>query len=214
MKWPIALIAVVFGAEAFASPEITGTSSVAIPDDGEDVPGRVELRLFAKESHVIARAGFSYLSRSDFYTNPGISLDVAWYPLEVLGVELSGTGYFARLSSTADALRRTTGLLPDSQKPLARIGAGARWAFAYGKLLVELLSTVIHVDASAAAHVGVLITGDAPNFAADAGLSIQAVAWDRLLFFVEGLYFMSYERRTTTTFASGPQLTIGLGVLL
>lgn len=192
--------------------EITGTSSAAVP--ASESPGRVELRLFTKADHVIVRTGFSYLSRSDFYVNPGVSLDVAWYPWEFLAFELSGTGFFSQLSSTAEALRKSTGLLPDSQKPLVRAMGGARFAFAYGKLLIEELDTVVHVDASVAAHVGLLVTDEAPNFGGDVGLGIQVRAFERLLVWIEGTVLVTYERRSTSSVASGPQGTIGLGLLL
>lgn len=192
--------------------DVTGTSSTTVPSS--ESPGRVEARLFSKADHLIVRAGFSYLSRSDFYVNPGVSLDVAWYPWEFLAFELSGTGFFSQLSSTADALRKSTGLLPDSQKPLARAMGGARFAFAYGKLLIEELETVVHIDASVAAHVGVLVTDDAPNFGGDVGLGVQVRAFERILVWVEGTVLVTYERRTTSSVASGPQGTIGLGLLL
>jgi hypothetical protein len=177
--------------------EITGTSSV--PVGGEDPSGRLELRVFQKEGHVIVRAGFNYLARADFYTNP---------------FELSGTYYFSQLTNTAEALRKTTGLLPDSQRPIARAMGGARFAFAYGKLLIEWLGTVVHADAGLSLRLGVLITNEAVNFGGDLSLGVQVVAWDRLLIFLEGGWLASYEKRSTSSFASGLATTVGIGILL
>src|SRR5688572_9851452 len=191
---------------------VTGTSTA--PVGGEDPSGRIELRVFQKEGHVIVRAGFTYLARADFYTNPGVSLDVAWYPWEFLDFELSGSAYFAQLTNTAEALRKTTGLLPDSQKPLARAMGGARFAFAYGKLLIEALDTVVHADAGLSLHLGVFITDEAVNFGGDLLLGVQVVAFERLLIWVEGGWLGSYERRSTSSFASGLSTSIGIGLLL
>jgi hypothetical protein len=208
----IALLLVAETPPEDASGGITGTSTA--PVGGEDPSGRIELRVFQKEGHVIVRAGFTYLARADFYTNPGVSLDVAWYPWEFLDFELSGSAYFAQLTSTAEALRETTGLLPDSQKPIARAMGGARFAFAYGKLLIEALDTVVHADAGVSLHLGVLITNEAVNFGGDLLLGVQVVALERLLIWVEGGWLASYERRSTSSFASGLATSIGIGLLL
>jgi hypothetical protein len=192
--------------------EITGTSTTPIA--GEDPTSRLELRVFQKEGHVILRAGFSYLARADFYTNPGVSLDVAWYPWEFLDFELSGTYFFSELTSTAEALRKSTGLLPDSQRPIARAMGGARFAFAYGKLLIEWLDTVVHADAGISLRLGVLITSEAVNFGGDLSLGVQVVAFERLLIFLEGGWLASYEKRSTSSFASGLATTVGVGLLL
>jgi hypothetical protein len=198
--------------EAGVPWEITGTSTTPIA--GDDPESRLELRLFQKQGHVIVRTGFTYVARADFYTNPGVSLDVAWYPWEFLDFELSGTAFFSTLTSTAEALRKSTGLLPDSQKLLARAMAGSRLAFAYGKLLIEAFDTVVHADAGLSLRAGVLITDDAVNFAGDLSLSVQVVAFERLLIWVEGGWLAGYEKRNTTSFASGLTTSIGVGLLL
>ncbi len=203
-------------AESEADPgvpwDITGTSTTPLGGDG--ATGRLELRVFQKEGHVIVRTGFTYLARADFYTNPGVSLDVAWYPWEFLDFELSGSAFFSRLTGTAEALRKTTGLLPDSQKPIARAMGGARFAFAYGKLLIEQLETVVHADLGLSLHLGVLITDQAVNFGGDVSLGVQVVAFERLLVWLEGGWLGSYENRSTTRFASGLETSIGIGLLL
>jgi hypothetical protein len=203
-------------ARAASSPmpwETTGTSSVAdVPDAGTGY--RVERRAFQKKQHLVFRSGFSYLARGDFYANPGIGVDVAYYPEEALGIDIfSGTFFFSSLTSAAAEVRRDTGLLPDSQKPIARITTGARLAFAYGKLFMEAFDTVIHLDASFALHVGALVTDQAPNLGGDLGLALQIAAYSRFIVWTEGAYFLSYERRTTSSFASGLLVTIGVGLV-
>lgn len=201
--------------EALAPPwEITGTSSIAVPPESTPTH-RVDRRTFLKDSRFLLRSGFSYLSRGDYYSNPGIGVDFAYYPAESLGVDIiSANVFFSSLGPTARALRESTGLLPDSQRPYARITTGGRLAFAYGKVLIEELDVVIHLDLSAAAHLGMLITDQAANLGGDFGLAFQAHAHKSLLVWLEGLYVMSYEKRTASSFASGPMITIGLGYLL
>jgi hypothetical protein len=218
MRLSIAIVTLLSSSAAFAEEtapvpwQITGTST--LPVGGEDPTGRVELRVFQKEGHVIVRTGFTYLARADFYTNPGVSVDVAWYPWEFLDFELTGSYFFSELTSTAEALRKTTGLLPDSQRPRATAMGGARFAFAYGKLLIEWLETVVHADAGISLHAGVLITDDAVNFAGDVSLGVQVVAFERLLVFLEAGWLAGYEERSTTSFASGLETSIGIGLLL
>jgi hypothetical protein len=190
---------------------ITGTSSVSeapILSLGH----RVEGRMFRKSGRVITRAGFGWLSRGDLRSNPGITADLTWYPIETIGIDLlSSTFFFSTLTATADALRRSTGLLPDSQKPIARLMPGARWAFAYGKLLIEDADAVVHVDAALCGHLGVLVTDRAPNPAVDLGFALQA-GLQHAVVFLEASWLLSYEDRTTSSLASGPQASAGLGI--
>lgn len=175
---------------------------------------RVEARRFQKSGHLIARAGFSYLSRGDYYTNPGISVEASYYPVEMLALDVvSATVFFSQLGTTAEALRKATGLLPDAQRPRVRLMSGARFAFAYGKLLIEEADVVIHLDANLTAHVGALITEQTINAGGDFGLAFQALAAERILFSLEASYLISYEQRSASSIAAGPMGTIGFGLL-
>ncbi|MBK6684395.1 MAG: hypothetical protein IPG45_07965 [Deltaproteobacteria bacterium] len=191
--------------------EITGTSSVALPEP--PVTQRVEQRVFGKSGRVVSRAGFTYLSRGDFYNHPAISAELSYYPIEWIGVDLVASFFFSHLNATAEALRISTGLLPDSQKPIVRIAAGGRLAFAYGKLLIESMGTVLHFDANLALHLGALKTDTSFNPALDLGLVLQVRAYERLLIYSELGWMVSYESRTNTNFASGPLGTLGVGLL-
>jgi hypothetical protein len=189
----------------------TGTSSVAaLP--ARPIEQLVERRRFEKLDHLVTRVGFSWLSRGDLRVNPGVSADVAWYPEETLGLDLiSTTLYFSTLSETALRIRKERGLLPDSQKPVLRLMTGGRWAFAYGKLLVEDAGAVVHLDASLGAHLGLLITDQAPNPGMDLGLAVQAVIAGRWLLWADLSFLLSYESRTESSISSGPHGTLGFG---
>jgi hypothetical protein len=191
--------------------QITGTSTV--PQGEAPIQQRVEARALAKEGRGVARVGFSYLSRGDFYNNPAVAIEGTYYLLEWVGIDVSGTIFVSHLNETAAELRRSTGLLPDSQKPVARVMVGSRFALIYGKALVETLGTIVHFDASLNVHFGILKTEPAFNPALDLGIGLQALAYQRLLVFTELAWILSYEARTTTNFASGPMMTVGAGFL-
>lgn len=196
-----------------AAFDTTGTSTTTEPPRG--VIRRVEHRLFAKSDHLILRTGFSYLSRADFYASPGVTASATWYLDEWLGLDLlSATFFFSERTEAAAAVERETGYVPDSQRPILRATAGARFAFAYGKLLLEALDSVVHLDASAFAHAGVLVTDEAPNLGGDLGLSVQLRAREVVLVFAEIGWLGSYEDRRNTSFASGLLAAFGLGVVL
>ncbi|MCB9646056.1 MAG: hypothetical protein H6730_05570 [Deltaproteobacteria bacterium] len=188
---------------------LTGTASQPLSDPAPD--HRVEHRRFVKQGRGVVRAGFSYLSRGDLYTNPGVALEGTWYPFEWLGVDLAGTVFFSRLGSTAANLRTQTGLLPDAQRLRGRAAVGGRFAFAYGKLLVEALDTVVHMDANLHLHLGVMITERTANFAGDAGLSVQVMAYERALVWADASWVMGYEDRKEGDFMGGLMGTLGVG---
>lgn len=191
-----------------ASSTRTGTSAATDPAPRH----RIERRRFERAGHIHVRAGFSYLSRGDLYVNPGVAADVTYHPTELLGLDLlSATVFASSFGSTARALRETTGWLPDSQRPRARLTAGARFAFAYGKILIESLDLILHVSGSASAHLGVLVTDRTANPGGDVGFSLDLLAFDRALVYVETFWFLSYEKRERSRLAGGPIATLGIG---
>ncbi len=213
-------LAVAFASSAEAAPppvawEVTGTSSAAVRVEPE-TEYRVERRFFEKQDHFVVKTGFSYLSRGDFYDNPGLSIDLSWYPLEFFAIDfVSSTIFFSQLNATATELRETFGLLPDSQKPYARITGGGRFAFAYGKVLIEELGAIVHLDASLGLHVGALVTDRTVNLGGDTGLAFQAAVFDRFVVWFDFSWFFSFEERSGQgTLASGPMGTVGVGLKL
>ncbi|MBI4817070.1 MAG: hypothetical protein HY791_12480 [Deltaproteobacteria bacterium] len=189
-----------------------GTATSAA--DGEIVR-RVENRAFSKQDRVLPRVGLAYWTRGDLRENPGIRIDASWYPSERFGLDLiSATLFFSTLDASADDLRRIYGALPDSQRPIARVTAGPRFAFAYGKLLIEGLDVVVHMDASLALHLGAISTDVTTNFAFDLELAFQALFADRFVGFVSISAIGSYEARTRSSFDAGPMISGGLGIVL
>lgn len=207
-----ALVAVLAAVPGLAAAQTTTSTAAEERPDGTPL-ARVEARRFPHDGRVFVRAGFAWWSRDDLRTNPGITAEATWYLGESFGVDLlSVTTYFSQLAASAEALRRETGLLPDSQKPLVRIMTGARWGFAYGKILLEDAGVVLHLDASVRAHLGVVVTDSAPNPGGDLGLTLQLRIHDRALVWMDGAWLATYESRVGTSFASGLQLGTGVGL--
>ncbi|MBI2373273.1 MAG: hypothetical protein HYV07_04675 [Deltaproteobacteria bacterium] len=187
---------------------ITGTATVT---DGSTI-ARVQARAFEKEGRLIARVGASNWSRGDLRRNPGAELELSWYATEQLGVDLlSASFYFSSLDAAAEDLRKTYGALPDSQRPLVRAAAGPRVAFAYGKMLVESLESIVHFDASVALHLGVLVTDRTANFEADVELALQVLLFDGLVTAIEVGLAGSYEARERSRLDLGPTFALSAG---
>lgn len=191
---------------------LTGTSSVAITAPSP-ARVRVEQRSFDKEGRIFTRALFAWWSRADLRLDPGVTGEATYYFSERFGLDLlSVTGFFSSLESTAAELRRSTGRLPDSQAPILRLMTGARYAFAYGKFLIEGPDLVVHADLGAVARAGVIITDASVNPSADLGLGLQLRLGEHGLVAAEACWLGGYEERTTTSFAGGLMLSIGVGL--
>lgn len=191
---------------------LTGTSSVAFTAPSPAVV-RVEARSFDKQGRIFTRALFAWWSRADLRLDPGVTGEASYYFTERFGLDLlSVTGFFSSLDSTAADLRRSTGRLPDSQAPILRLMTGARYAFAYGKFLIEGLDLVVHADLGAVARIGVIITDASVNPSADLGLGLQLRLGEHGLVAAEASWLGGYEKRTTTSFAGGLMLSLGLGL--
>jgi hypothetical protein len=197
------------------APPVTAVAQVETSSQTPDgTPyARVEARRFVHDGQVFVRAGFAWWSRDDLRVNPGVTVEGTWYLSETIGLDLASvTVFFSQLASAADALRRQTGLLPDSEKPLVRAMVGARWGFAYGKWLIEDLGVVVHADAAARVHAGLVITDAAVNPGGDLGLTLQLRVGERGLLWLDGGWLASYEDREATSLASGLLVNAGLGL--
>ncbi|MFO0725039.1 MAG: hypothetical protein U1E65_14765 [Myxococcota bacterium] len=200
-------------APALESAAVTGTSSGAA-DRLAVAPVRVEQRLFDKDGRLLLRAAFAWWARDDLRLDPGLTVEGTYYLSERLGLDLSGTGFFSTLDGTAGQLRRSTGRLPDSQAPIVRAMAGARWAFAYGKFLLEGLDMVVHADLGLSARAGVIITDVSVNPSAELGAALQIRLGPHALVAVEADWLGGYEKRTRSEVSSGLLLAVGLGLRL
>lgn len=205
----VLMLSVVLG---FAGPVRAQVETSTQTPDGTPY-ARVEARRFAHDGRIFVRAAFAWWTRDDLRVNPGLTLEGTWYLSETLGLDVASvTVFFSQLATAADALRRQTGLLPDSQKPLVRAMVGGRWGFAYSKWLIEDLGVVLHADAAVRIHAGLVITDAAANPGGDLGLTLQLRLGERGLLWVDGGWLASYEVRRGSSVASGLLLHGGLGL--
>ena len=170
---------------------------------------RVQQRMLVKERHWFVSAGPALLSRGDYYDSPGAALSAAWYATETTGVELRAAFFFSRLGAAGREVFNTTGLLPDSQRPVSLLTLGVRRSLTYGKL--ALGSAVVHFDVQAGAHAGGLLTDRALTPAVSASLGFVARITERLHAQLDVAALGSLERRTHRVFALGvlPLFTVG-----
>src|SRR5205814_2375487 len=77
--------------------------------------------------------GGEYLSRGDFYIDPGVRAGLTYNPWESLGVELRVTRFFATLDGEARRGRDATGYVPDSHAPVWQAGVGPRLTPGFGR---------------------------------------------------------------------------------
>lgn len=174
----------------------------------------VERRRFSKGGRVLLKVGAAYLAREDFWISPGVAAEGSYHFDETWGLDLSVTAYASTLDAAARQLRVEQGLLPDAQQPILRAVVGPRWAFAYGKVLLEALGTVVHFDAALSARLGVMVTNETVNPGGEINLAVQAWVEPAFLIWGEGGAWVGYEDRNTSVLSGGPRGVLGFGVRL
>lgn len=195
------------------SPGLTGTST-AVSEHGEPAPRyAVEARAFSKASRAFVRVGGIYLAREDFWISPGLTLEGGYHFDERWGIDVSSSLYFSTLDAAARQLREQQGFLPEAQQPILRLMAGPRYAFGYGKLLVEDLGVVLHFDLSLALRAGVLVTNRSTNPGGELALAVQ-VGLGTFLVWLELGAGLGYEDRSTGALVGGPHGAGGFGLRL
>lgn len=170
---------------------------------------RVSRQLLVKEGHAFVVAGPTWLSRADYYDSPGLLVSASFYPWESHGLELRA-GYFASsLNRSARDVRRETGLLPDSHRPIGAALAGYRGSFGYGKLLVA--GALIHFDLQATAQLGAFLTDRALTPAAAVGPAVLARINSVLHVQLDVSLTGALEQRGSSTVVLGVLPLLGIG---
>jgi hypothetical protein len=171
-------------------------------------PTMVEERALQKARTVTLSAQLTWLDRFDLRASPGAGLVLTHYFNEWFGIDyLSGFAFYTFDTPTAVAIRQQTGLEIDHGRPYGLATAGARVAFAYGKMLFEGTRTVIHFAPEASVHVGGLITDRGLRFAFDAGLGVRALVAGRLSIVLEYRVLFSIDNG----FVVGQMPTLAIG---
>ncbi len=200
-------------AKKAAAPEAPA-APLRVPG-AEGAPVRVERRLLLKKDRFFATGGLNYLSRGDYYTNPGLTVSGTHYPTEVDGVEFKGALFISWLSPAGAEVFERTGLVPDAHRPIALLAAGWRRTLGYGKVLVGgETGRVVHFDVQATSHLGLTITdrGVSPSLLVGPGL---------LMRFTPSIHAQldvplaaSIEQRSRGFFSLGVLPTLTVGVVL
>jgi hypothetical protein len=187
------------------------TTAPSIPG-AEGEPVRVERRLLLKKGRIYATGGLGYLSRGDYYTNPGLFASGSWYPVETDGVELKLALFFSWLGPAGTEVFERTGLLPDAHRPVGLLATGWRHTLGYGKVLVDPSSSqVVHFDVQATAHLGLTFTdrGVSPSVMAGPGVLMRITP--RVHAQLDVPLVVSIEQRSRGLLSLGvlPILTLG-----
>jgi hypothetical protein len=170
----------------------------------------VQDRVFTKSDTWSVVGGATILNRSDFYTSPGVAIAVTRYLDEVTALELQASWFFTYEHQAARDIYAATGFVQDHGEPRALAGAGARYAFAYGKMLMEASDTVVHFAPELAAHVGILATRQRLAPAIDVGVGVRVRIARRFVGVLEYRVVVSAEPNVVV----GQQPMLGIGLLL
>jgi len=91
---------------------------------------RVEPRLFVKDHHYFLSGGLTWLERGDYYNSPGAVFSGAYYLRETDALEVRAVIFASWLGSSGQQVVNSTGLVPDSQRPVSLLAAGLRHSLA------------------------------------------------------------------------------------
>ncbi len=137
----------------------------------------VEQRVMSNARTVHLSATGAWLQRFDAWSSPGVGATVTHYIGQTFALDyLSGQYFFTYETEQAAAVRVATGFVSNRERPRALIGIGARYAFAYGKLLLEAPGVVVHFVPEISLHVGGMLTHLALRPAFDAGIGLRVRA--------------------------------------
>jgi len=170
---------------------------------------RVEPRLFVKDRHYFLSGGLTWLERGDYYNSPGAVFSGAYYLRESDAVEVRAALFASWLGSSGSQVMNSTGLAPDSHRPVSLIAAGWRHTVTYGK--VAFADSVVHFDVQGGGDLGTLITDRAMTPAACGFFGVVARLRERLYAQLDLTVVGSLEQRSSSVFAVGflPVLTLG-----
>ncbi|MBM7113418.1 hypothetical protein [Archangium primigenium] len=179
----------------------------------EGEPARVERRLLLKRHHVFTTAGLGYLSRGDYYSNPGLMASASWYPVESGGVELKLGLFVSSLGAAGTEVFERTGLVPDAHRPVALLAAGWRQTLGYGKALVGE-GTLVHFDLQLAGHMGFVFTDRGVSPSPMGGPGVLMRMGPRFHAQLDVPLVLSFESRSRGLLSLGVLPTLTLGVVL
>jgi hypothetical protein len=173
----------------------------------------VEDRLFAISDRVMVVASASLLDRNDLLISPGIGVVVTHYLDDTFGVDyLLAQHFWTRERAAARQLREEVGYRPNRDWPSNQLMAGVRYAFGYGKLLMQPGGAVLHFIPELGLHGGVVLAdaGAGARGAWQMSLAVRTLVAQHLLALVEIRLLASFEREGLVV---GTQPALGAGVM-
>jgi len=172
----------------------------------------VEQREMENARSVHISVGGVWLSRFDLQSSPGVNLAVTHYLNRSLAIDYVNASYFFTYEQPqAIAIREATGYQSNREWPRLLVGIGGRYAFAYGKMLIEASSTVLHFVPEISAHVGGMITHTALRPAFDLGLGLRIHGGKHFTVALEYVFVGSIEGPGTRFIVGGmPKLSLGV----
>jgi hypothetical protein len=170
---------------------------------------RVEPRLFVKDHHYFLSGGLTWLERGDYYNSPGAVFSGSYYLRESDAVEIRAVIFASWLGSSGSQVVNSTGLVPDSHRPVSLLAAGWRHSLAYGK--VALAGSILHFDVQGGGDLGTLLTDRALTPAACGFFGVVARLGNHFYGQLDLALVGSLEQRSSAVFAVGflPLLTLG-----
>jgi hypothetical protein len=173
----------------------------------------VEERVYDAQRTVQLSAGAVWLSRFDLQASPGVSLTLSHYLSRSFALDyLSGAAFVTFDLPQAAAIKNATGYVSDREAPRALVGIGGRYAFAYGKMLLENTETVVRFVPEIALHIGAMITTQpAVHPAFDASLGLKILLGTRATIGLDYTFVGSLEGIRPQLIPGGmPRLSFGI----
>jgi hypothetical protein len=183
-----------------------------LPPGAAEVPVRVERRLLVKKGRVHLSGGATYLSRGDYYVNPGLLAAASYYPGEEGGLDVRFALFFSSLGPEGTEVFERTGLVPDAHRPVALLAAGWRHSLGYGKVLLGSdLGSLVHFDVQLASHLGLTFTDRSvsPSLLVGPALLLRFGPQFHVQLDVPLVGALEQRSRSSLSFGVLPTLTLG-----
>lgn len=157
---------------------VSASSSLA-KDVDTAAKATVSQRVMDNANTVHLLAGPAWLTRFDLLQSPGLTVQATRYHSRTSAWDIvSLTGFFTYTPGPTQRVREATGYVPSSRRPRVHLATGMRYAWGYGKLLIENNRTVLHFIPEVAAHAGVLWTDEGVHPAVDASAALRVRLWE------------------------------------
>lgn len=205
-------------APAPASPAAAAPASpaaAAVADLRPEV--RIQRRFVEKRRRFAAYAGFTWLSRGDFYRSPGFDLALTYYAAERLGIDLRGGVLFSSPTDELLDVVHRTGYVPDSRPSRATVLIGARYSIGYAKIQVGS-RLVVHFEPQLFLYGGMHVAqggfaDTAVGPMGELGIGFLVFATPRIQARLDAALSIDGQQRSSYVVSLGSHPVLAVGVL-